>query len=222
VAGSKQIALMVKEKIKIFLKSHLNLELSEEKTLITNSGNSKAKFLGVDISRVSNVKGEIKSFKNTLGHSQRIPTTSTILNAPIKKLISVLVERGIVRWDKVKHDRIGIVPLPILSLTALPIPDVIIRYKMILNGIFNYYSFVNNRPRLIVIYWILRKSLAKTLATKLRLDTTRKVLLRFGKNITYSYPDSGKVVDFALPNIKVEAKNFKSNLNYKDPLRNLD
>lgn len=222
VAGSKETANLIKEKIKNFLKSHLNLELSEEKTLITNAGKSKAKFLGVEISRTSSVKGEIKSFRNSLGHKQRIPTTATILNAPIKKLLEKLVERKIMVWGKTKRNGIGIVPQPILSLTVLPVPDIIIRYKMILNGIFNYYSFVNNRPRLVVVYWILKKSLAKTLATKLRLETTRKVLLKFGRNIVYKYPESSKTIDFSLQSIKVEPKNFKMDLNFNDPLKNLD
>lgn len=97
MAGSKQTALNIKERIKNFLKDQLKLELSDEKTLITNAVNSKAEFLGVDIGRLSSVKGEIKSFRNVRGHSQIVPTTPLILNAPIKKLIKILEERGVLR-----------------------------------------------------------------------------------------------------------------------------
>ena len=68
------------------------------------------------------------------------------------------------------------------------------RYRTILNGSLNYYSFTNNKPSLILIYWILRKSLAKTLATKLKLKTARKVYLKFGINIKYRVPGTDIVL----------------------------
>jgi len=70
-----------------FLKETLKLDLSPEKTLITNAANDKAYFLGTELQRISSVKGEIKRFKNSKGHSQRIPTTPLIMNAPLEKII---------------------------------------------------------------------------------------------------------------------------------------
>jgi len=67
-----------------------------EKTLITNASEGKAFFLGTEIQRISSVNGEIKRFKNISGHSQRIPTSATIMNAPIGKLVLKLVDKGIV------------------------------------------------------------------------------------------------------------------------------
>ncbi|MCU5668782.1 reverse transcriptase domain-containing protein [Bacillus cereus] len=49
LSGSKQDAEEVKEKIKGFLKTELNLKLSPEKTLITHAREEKARFLGYDI-----------------------------------------------------------------------------------------------------------------------------------------------------------------------------
>lgn len=48
VIGSKEDAKSLKSKIAEYLKNSLKLELSEEKTLITNSSD-KAKFLGYEI-----------------------------------------------------------------------------------------------------------------------------------------------------------------------------
>jgi len=48
IIGSKADALKVKEDLKIYLSERLKLELSNEKTLITNA-ESPAKFLGYDI-----------------------------------------------------------------------------------------------------------------------------------------------------------------------------
>lgn len=63
ISGSRAFAEELKEKINSFL-STLKLDLSLEKTLITNSGDSTAKFLGVEIRRVSSVKGQIKHIPN--------------------------------------------------------------------------------------------------------------------------------------------------------------
>jgi hypothetical protein len=49
LSGSKQDAEEVKEKIKSFLKTELNLKLSPEKTLITHAREDKARFLSYDI-----------------------------------------------------------------------------------------------------------------------------------------------------------------------------
>lgn len=96
------------------------------------------------------------------------------------------------------------------------------RYRMILNGILNYYSFVNNKPSLILIYWILRKSLAKTLATKLKVGSVRKVYLKLGIKIKYRIPETDKEIDFARPSLLPTPKNFLGNTNFSDSLRVID
>ena len=54
----------MKQRIANYLSSELKLELSLEKTLITNASEGKAQFLGTEIQRISSVNGEIKRFKN--------------------------------------------------------------------------------------------------------------------------------------------------------------
>ena len=44
IRGSKDDCITVLDKIKIFLKQELNLELSDSKTLITNAKEGKARF----------------------------------------------------------------------------------------------------------------------------------------------------------------------------------
>lgn len=96
IAGPASFANELKRKIATFLSDELNLELSLEKTLITNASKGKAHFLGTEIQRISSVKGEIKRYKNTKGHSQRISTAATIMNAPISKIVEKLRDKGIV------------------------------------------------------------------------------------------------------------------------------
>jgi len=73
------------------------LELSLEKTLITNAAEEKAYFLGTELQRTSSVKGEIKRFQNVRGHPQRVPTTSLVMNAPIQRIVKKLETKGIVK-----------------------------------------------------------------------------------------------------------------------------
>ena len=155
------------------------------------------------------------------GHMQRVSTSSLIMNAPIKKIVGRLVERGMA----IRTVDGWINPQPILKLTTLPIQDIILRYRTILNGFLNYYSFANNRPRLYIIYWILRKSLAKTLAAKLNLQTVRKVYYRFTKDIKYTIlKQDGKeaTIDFKCPSLLPAPKNFLGSRNFGDPLGIVD
>lgn len=92
-----EFAESLKVKIAEFLREDLKLELSMDKTHITNASEGKAYFLGTEIQRTSSVKGEIKRFKNIRGHSQRIPTTSTVMNAPITKIVKRFIAKGLVK-----------------------------------------------------------------------------------------------------------------------------
>ena len=51
VIGSKEMAESIKEDVATFLKEKLNLELNQEKTLITNLENEKANFLGYEFTK---------------------------------------------------------------------------------------------------------------------------------------------------------------------------
>lgn len=97
--------------------------------------------------------------------------------------------------------------------------DIIQNYKMILTGILNYYAFANNRPKLRIIHWILKKSLAKTIATKLNLKSVRKVYLKLGPNISYKTPGTNKIIDFRVPDLSPNLKDFKGETVLKDELR---
>jgi 5-methylcytosine-specific restriction endonuclease McrA len=144
------------------------------------------------------------------------------MNAPISKLIKKLVEKNIVKWSSKTMSEDNLNPQPILKWMNLPVRDIILRYKMIWNGYLNYYSFTNNKPKLILIYWILRKSLAKTLAAKLNLKTVRKVYLKFGINISFRIPNTDRVIDFSKPDLLPTPIDFKGNTNFNEVLSVVD
>lgn len=205
-----QAVVKIKSKIKEFFSNELLLELSEDKIMTTKAVTSKVKFLETELSSVSSVRGKIKHYRNIRGDqgSTLVPPIMMRMDAPHHLLVNKLINKGIAKIGKVSGGKTGIVPQPILKYSNLPINEIILRYRVILNEVFNYYSFVDNRPRLIVVYWILRKSLAKTLATKLKLKSSRQVYLKFGINIKYTIPNTGVSIDFASPSLAVSPNNF--------------
>jgi len=192
--------------------NELLLDLSD-KIFISASrsvGTSKVKFLETELSSVSSVRGGIKDYRNSRGDQGSTLVSSTVMrmDAPYICLVNKLIYKGIAKIGRVAGGKTGIVPQPLLKFTNLPINKIILIYQSILNEVFYYYSFVDNRPRLIVVYWILRKSLAKTLATKLRLKSSRQVYLKFGINIKYRIPNTGVVIAFSRPSLAVSPNNF--------------
>ena len=69
------------------------------------------------------------------------------MTAPVPELIKKLVEKGILKVRDGKW-----VPRSISSLIPLEIKNIILRYNLIIRGILNYYSFVDNRSRLSKIH----------------------------------------------------------------------
>ena len=64
--GSKNDAIIIREKIEVFLKERLDLELSIEKTKITNASKEKVQFLGYDIYSPTPKESFFEKFKLTL------------------------------------------------------------------------------------------------------------------------------------------------------------
>ena len=79
VIGSKEDCVKAKEDIKNFLRDKLKLELSDEKTLITN-GHDKAKFLGYEIT----IRKTDKTRKNKKGIAIRSLDHKTVLLLPFE------------------------------------------------------------------------------------------------------------------------------------------
>lgn len=97
---------------------------------------------------------------------------------PINKIISRLVEK---RFLKIKSDGRLRFMYP-KHFLALPIKELIIRYRSIMNGYANYFTFVNNKTKLSRVHWILRESLLKAIGSKKDLSRS-EVVRRFGLDI---------------------------------------
>lgn len=91
VIGSKEDCVRIKEDIKIFLLEQLKLQLSDEKTLITN-GHDVAKFLGYEVTirnteKTSTAKGAKGLPKRSLDHK-------TVVRMPMEVMRKKLLEYG--------------------------------------------------------------------------------------------------------------------------------
>lgn len=116
----------------------MKLELSEEKTYITQARGGTAHFLGTEICKKANSKKVIVRKKGHL-FRQRISSGNLHMNIPIEKIAKKLVDKKVI---EVKDNKW--IMKSLTHLIPLPDRDIIIRYKATLNGLLNYYRFADN------------------------------------------------------------------------------
>src|SRR5207302_4413267 len=84
------------------------------------------------------------------------------MTAPLPLLAKRLFEKGF--W---KHGPKGPVAKGIPHLTPFSLKDLILRFRTIMNGYVNFYSFADNISSLGYIYYLLHGSLRCTICRKL-------------------------------------------------------
>lgn len=214
--GSKQVAHRIKNLAKNYL-TDLKLELSMEKTLITNAREERAKFLGTFIKRLASNKST--HYRIDKGRSRRVPTGNLWMTAPILELANKLEDKEFL----VRKDHRWI-PKSIAKFTALPVAEIIQRYNSIANGISNYYSFADNRRYLRKIIWILKESLRKTISRKLNVNK-KTFTLRLGKkistNIFNKQDKNTKTIRFTQIDYSRRPMHFLGDKIFKDPILSL-
>jgi Type II intron maturase len=184
LCGSHALAEEIKQEIKQFLKDHLELTLSEEKTHITNARTEETHFLGTILRIGTGGEAKLALTTNTWGRKFKRRSTGweTVMKAPLPNIIKRLKERGFCTPEGK--------PVSKASWTLLDTDQIINLYRSVNRGLQNYYRFVDNWGRLTRIQYILEYSLAKTLAQKYKISV-RKVFKRFGKTITTTIKGTG-------------------------------
>ncbi|WP_236601789.1 reverse transcriptase/maturase family protein [Ktedonobacter sp. SOSP1-52] len=177
ICGPRTLAEQVKEELNVFLRESLKLTLSEEKTCITHARKEQAQFLGTQLCIG---RGGIQRIVTTTnGSGKPIKRRSTgsemIMTAPMSKLIKRLQSKGFCTAAGHPHSKKGWIHLDADQIVAL--------YNGINRGIQNYYRFVDNFNHLTQIQYILRFSLAKTLAAKYKCSA-RQVFRKLGTSLT--------------------------------------
>ncbi len=151
-AGPKAEAEAIKQRLRTFLREELKLELSEEKTLITHTRESAAKFLGYEI---TTDQSNTKQTRNRNGHKGR----------SINGEIGLKVPQRVVEEKCKRYMRKG---KPIHRAELLNESDytIIATYQLEYRGIVNYYRMAYNLHTLRKLKWVMEQSLTKTLAHK--------------------------------------------------------
>lgn len=180
--------------------------------MITNLKRDSAKFLGVLIGTNTDLTSAYT--RNVKGIKKRVGRVNVTMRAPIESLLQRLSSNGFIQ---LVNNRIK--PLLCRALSPLPTINLILRYRSILNGYLQYYSFVDNFLKLKAIYRVLRASLEKTICYKENINK-ETFHMTYGKNITLTITNklgSTQSLNFAPPELKFTPTNFLFD-DIKDPL----
>ena len=186
IIGSKAECVEIKANIARFMSEKLNLELSDEKTLITHAQNA-AKFLGYEVS----IRKSKEMRRNRNGVLRRPFNGRIVLrvaNEVVKKklldysAISVGQNNGKEVWKpKSRSYMIGMKP-----------EDILAQYNAEIRGFYNYYSIANDIAYLGNSFgYNMQYSMFKTIAQKQNTTLAKAIKkLRKGKDFVVSYEDS--------------------------------
>ena len=187
VIGPKTLARQIRDELATFLKRELKLELNQQKTLITHLPTQPAHFLGYAIKtsegylRRQNMRR--RGSPHNVTHTVKIASGNINLLVPLAKLT-----------PKLKRYMAEGQPTSLPALTNQPIEHIIEHYNNILRGWYNFYQLALNVCQLNYAKYVLYYSLTKTIARKEK-SSTRKVIRKYGKDITVTKPN-GKTLHF--------------------------
>jgi len=186
VISSIQEAREIKYKVNKFLSTSLSLTTSSSKNELTSASTGRVKFLDIRVSVPIYKEPTFSTYKRTCyGKSLFIKAKSSQgvvkLKVDIKSIIRKLNSAGFC-------NKLG-VPTPRFQLYIISHNDIILIYNRVFLGFKNYFTFRDNfRSIAFSVQYILIRSCAKLLAAKLKLDTTKAVYKKFGKNLNIRGP----------------------------------
>jgi group II intron reverse transcriptase/maturase len=154
--GTGREAEDIKKKIGGFLKS-IELEMSEEKTLITHARTEKARFLGYEIN-LMNADDKVSMVKK---HGKAGRHTRRALN---QQLFFSVPQDVIKAWSEKVEERKAIKARN--ELFGVSDYDIIAIYEVELQGLINYYNRAHNQEQLKDLRYKWKESLKHTLARK--------------------------------------------------------
>lgn len=185
VIGTKEDCREIKDDIKNYLNEVLKLELSDEKTLITNA-QKPAKFLGYDI--FVRKSKDVRRDKNgnpvrSLDHKIVLYVTTEVMRNKLLDYdaVEITTRNGKGFWkSKARSYMKNNDDLEIIS-----------QYNSEIRGFYNYYSIANNSCVIDSFYNIMEYSMYKTYAGKYRTSKC-KIIEKYKKNGVFSIPYTNK------------------------------
>jgi len=182
IIGSKAECIKIKADISKFMAEKLRLELSEEKTLITNA-HDKAKFLGYEIF----VRNCNFRHRDSKGVMRRFGKGSVMLHVNMDTAKTKLLKYDAVRMSQERKKTIW-KPKPRSYMIGNKIEDIVAQYNTEIRGFYNYYAIANNISGIGSSFgYIMEYSMYKTIAQKLNL-TMVQAKLKFLRNKDFIVP----------------------------------
>jgi len=162
--GTKEEAEQIKEQVKDYLHEELQLDLSDEKTLITHARTEAARFLSYQISASQDDTRQTNRKRSVNGGMRlRVPPD--------------LVKKKCQKYQNNNK------PIHRKELTNNTGYSIVAQYQSEFRGFVEYYQLANDLYRLNSLKWIMEQSLAKTVATKFKV-TVNKVHKHYGASWT--------------------------------------
>jgi len=158
--GPRSEALEIKQRIGDFLRDHLKLELSEEKTLITHARSEAARFLGYEIETMNDDQKRDERGRRTINGVIGLKIPLEV----IKEHCRPLMQDG--------------KPIHRKELTNNQLFTIVDQYQSEYRGLVQYYQLAYNLHRFRTLKQVMEVSLTKTLAHKLKVSV-KKVYDRF-------------------------------------------
>jgi hypothetical protein len=211
VIGSKELAEQIREEIRAFLETSLNLVLSPEKTVITNLKDQRVRFLGYEIAKS---REDTQLTENTRGVKMRAANETIQLLVPGDVIQEKL--KPFVRNGKAVHHNARI---------NVPLLDLLTQYNAEIRGLYNYYCLATDVSTKIGKYkYYHYYSLLKTVARKEKCSIAH-VLSKYGVDVklkqktgtrkvfgvTYQTKEGTKTLTYYNESIKKKDKPLEGN-----------
>ena len=172
VKGPLNLTLEIKQKISEFIRVKLKMELDPEKTLVTHTSNP-INFLGFTIQVPTNVKITKVSHKNT--RYLRRTTSKTLYIYPDRRRV-LYTNLTLRKFCEQRNKEFFPISKP--GFIVLSDYEIVLKYRQIMVGLFNYYRNVDRLNFLNYVFYILQYSCAKTLARKKKISI-RQIFFRY-------------------------------------------
>ena len=205
IIGTKEVAIEIRERVREFLDKELGIELNLDKTRITNITDTLTPFLGYSIAgtdRESYAALRISRRDTRTGvlYKRRAAYGQVNIYMPVDRVLSRLVDKGFA-----KRRGKAIVGKYYGPWINLEVEEILMRYKAVLMGIYNYYLLARNVLAMKQVRYILIFSCAHTLAAKGKVSI-RSIFAKYGRDITCK---SGKKTISLLYEPTVVPKNYE-------------
>ncbi|HBY93791.1 MAG TPA: maturase [Chloroflexi bacterium] len=151
-SGPRREAEEIKRDIKTFLRDRLNLELSEHKTLITHARTEAARFLGYDLVVLHNDRKLDRRGHRSINGGIGLKVPQDVVKAKCAPYLRH--EKPIHRPERA-HDSVF---------------SIIAQYQQEYRGLVEYYRLAFNLHQLNQLKRVMERSLAQTLAMKLKIS----------------------------------------------------